>query len=103
MIIFLFFAVVSTSILLLELVFAPFNILLGFPGGASDKESTCQCRRYRDADSISKSRRSLGGGNGTPLQYSYLLNPKDRGARQATVHGVAEWDMIENLRNKKIY
>ena len=30
-----------------------------------------------------------------------LLNPKDRGARQATVHGLAEWDMIENLRNKK--
>ena len=55
----------------------------------------------RDSGSIPKSGRSLGGGNGTPLQYSYLLNPKDRGARQATVHGLAEWDMIENLRNKK--
>ena len=49
----------------------------------------------RDAGSIPKSGRSLGGGNGTPIQYSYLLNPKDRGARQATVHGLAEWDMIE--------
>ena len=43
---FSFCAVVSTSILLLDLVFAPFYIFLGFPGGASDKESTCQCRRY---------------------------------------------------------
>ena len=55
----------------------------------------------RDAGSIPKSGRSLGGGNGTPIQYSYLLNPKDGGARQATVHVLAEWDMIENLRNKK--
>ena len=27
---------------------------------------------------------------GTPLQYSRLENPMDRGAWQATVHGVAE-------------
>ena len=30
-----------------------------------------------------------GEGNGTPLQYSCLENPMDRGAWQATVHGVA--------------
>ena len=35
-------------------------------------------------------RRSPGGGNGNPLQYSCLENFKDRGARQATVHGVTE-------------
>ena len=28
------------------------------------------------------------GGNGNPLQYSCLENPMDRGAWQATVHGV---------------
>ena len=28
-------------------------------------------------------------GNGSPLQYSSLENPMDRGAWQATVHGVA--------------
>ena len=28
--------------------------------------------------------RSLGGGNGNPLQYSCLENPVDRGAWQAT-------------------
>ena len=33
--------------------------------------------------------RSSGEGNGTPLQYSCLENPMNRGAWQATVHGVA--------------
>ena len=32
----------------------------------------------------------LGEGNGTPLQYSCLENPMDRGAWEAAVHGVAE-------------
>ena len=32
----------------------------------------------------------LGGGNGTPLQYSCLENPMDGGAWLATVHGVAK-------------
>ena len=32
----------------------------------------------------------LGEGNGTPLQYSCLENPMDRGAWKAAVHGVAE-------------
>ena len=31
-----------------------------------------------------------GEGNGTPLQYSCLENPIDRGAWWAAVHGVAE-------------
>ena len=31
-----------------------------------------------------------GGGNGSPLQYSCLENPMDRGAWRATVHGVTE-------------
>ena len=31
-----------------------------------------------------------GEGNGTPLQYSCLENPKDRGAWYAAVHGVAK-------------
>ena len=38
--------------------------------------------------------RSPGGENGNPLQYSCLANPMDRGAWQATVHGVTkELDM----------
>ena len=31
-----------------------------------------------------------GEGNGTPLQYSCLENPTDRGAWEAAVHGVAK-------------
>ena len=31
-----------------------------------------------------------GEGNGNPLQYSCLENPRDRGAWCATVHGVAK-------------
>ena len=34
--------------------------------------------------------RSPGGGHGNPLQYSCLKNPMERGAWQATVHGVTE-------------
>jgi len=31
-----------------------------------------------------------GGGNGSPLQYSCLENPRDRGAWWAVVHGVTK-------------
>jgi len=43
----------------------------------------------RDSGSVSGSGRSPGGGHGNPLQYSCLENPMNRGAWQATVHGVA--------------
>ena len=39
---------------------------------------------------IPGSGRSPGEGNGTPLEYSGLENPLDRGAWWATVHGVAK-------------
>ena len=41
--------------------------------------------------------RSLGEGNGNPLQYSCLENPMDGRAWWATVHGVAELDMTEDV------
>ena len=40
----------------------------------------------------------FGEGNGTPLQYSCLENPMDRGARKAAVHGVAEgWTQLSDF------
>ena len=42
-----------------------------------------------DMSSISGLGRSLGVGNGNPLQYSPLENSMDREAWRATVHGVA--------------
>ena len=46
----------------------------------------------RDMGSIPGSGRCPEGGHGNLLQYSCLENPKDRGVRQATVHGVTELD-----------
>ena len=43
-----------------------------------------------DTGLIPGSGRSPGGGNGNPLQYSFLENPMDRGDWWATVLGVAE-------------
>ena len=37
-----------------------------------------------------------GGGNGKPLYYSCLENPMDRGAWQATVHGVSKSQILLN-------
>ena len=57
----------------------------GFPGGSYGKASACNAG---DLGSIPGSGRSLGEGNGNPLQYSCLENSMDRGAWWATVHGV---------------
>ena len=46
----------------------------------SGKEATCSAGATGDLGSIPGSGRSPGVGNGTPLQYSCLKNPMDRGA-----------------------
>ena len=43
-----------------------------------------------DTGSIPGLGRSLGEGNGNPLQYSHLRNPMDGGDWRVTVHGVAK-------------
>ena len=50
----------------------------------------------RDHGSIPGSGRSPAEGNGNPLQYSCLENPKDRGAWWATVHGVVDSDTTKH-------
>ena len=49
-----------------------------------------------DAGSVPDPGRSPGEGNGNLLQYSCLGNPMDRGAWQATVHGVDSQTQLSN-------
>ena len=65
------------------------ELLGGFPGGASGKESACQCRR-RDVGSNPGLGRPPEEGNGNPLQYPCLESSMDRGAQWAAVRGVSE-------------
>ena len=93
---FLIFAgsVVISSVLFLTLVTCIFPFLskschfvyfFKFPGDSDCKESACGAG---DLGLIPESGRPPGEGNSHPLQYSCLENPMDRGAWQATVHGL---------------
>ena len=63
-------------------------------GGSDGIESACNAE---NPGLIPGSGRSLGEGNGNSLQYSCLENPVDRGAWQATVHGVAKsWTQLHD-------
>ena len=59
----------------------------GFPDGSVVENLPANAG---DEGSVPGSGRSPGEGNGNSLQYSCLENPMDRGAWQATVHGVTE-------------
>ena len=61
--------------------------LSGFPGGASGKEPSCQCRRWGFDPWV---RKILWKRKWQPTQYSCLENLVDRGAWRATVHSVAK-------------
>ena len=50
------------------------------------KNSPANARDIRDVGSVPGLGRSLEGGSGNPLQYSYLENPMGKGTWQATVH-----------------
>ena len=57
------------------------------PGGTDGKASVYNAG---DPGSIPGLGRSPGEENGNPFQYYYLENPMDRGAWQATIHGVTK-------------
>ena len=53
------------------------------------KGSSDRAERDRNGFILGQVVREVGEGNGTPLQYSCLENPMDRGAWWAAVHEVA--------------
>ena len=66
---------------------ALYVLLARFTDVSANKQSACHAG---DVGSIPESGSSPGGGHGNPLQYSCLENSMDRGAWQATVHGVVK-------------
>ena len=76
---------------------SPPKLTMGFPGGTSGKELTCQFRLdVEDVSSVLRLGRSPEGGHSNPLQYSCLEYPMDRGAWQATVDRVAQsWTWLK--------
>ena len=63
---------------------------MGFPGGSVVRNPPANAGSTGDSSLIPGSGRYPGEGNGNPLQYSCLRNPRDRGAWQAIVHEVTE-------------
>ena len=68
----------------------PLALSLSNLGGSVVKNLCVNKGDTGDSGLIPGSGRSPAEGNGNPLQYSCLENPMDRGAWQATVHGVAQ-------------
>ena len=66
------------------------HISMGFPGGSVVKNPPASVGDAGDQCSIPGFRRSPGGGNGNPVQYSCLENSMDRGPQPATVQGVTK-------------
>ena len=69
--------------------YTPGDLLLGFPDCSMVKNLPANAEDTGDAGLIPGSGRSSGRGNGNPLQYSWLGNPRE-GAWWATVHWVTK-------------
>ena len=64
--------------------------LEGFPSGSVIKNPPANIGDAKDSDLIHGSKKSPGGGNGNPLNYSCLESPMDREAWQHIARGVAK-------------
>ena len=62
-----------------------FILWMGFPGGSV---VTIPLTNEGDLSLIPESGRPLGGGHDSPLQFSCLGNPMDRGAWETIVHEI---------------
>ena len=62
----------------------------GLPRWLRGKESACNSGAAGDMGSIPGPERSSRGGHGSPLQYSCMGDPMDRGAWRAIVHRVTK-------------
>ena len=71
-------------------IYQVLTILRDFPGSSVVKNPPANVGDVGDSGSIPGSGRSPGGGNGTPLQYTCLENPMDRGAWRTAVHRVTK-------------
>ena len=71
-------------------ILMPYFLHKGFSDDLVGKKSVCNVGDAGDLSSIPGSGRSLGRGNGNPLQYSCLGNPMDREAWWVTFHGVTK-------------
>ena len=63
---------------------------MGLPGDSVVKNPPASAGAAGDVCSLPGLGRSPKEGNGSPLQYSGLENPMDRGAWQATVHRITK-------------
>ena len=78
------------------------GLWLNFPGGAAIKNPPANAG---GSGSIPGSGRSPGGGNGNPLQYSYLAHPhgpRSRAGGTPTVHGVVKSQIQLSMHSQQL-
>ena len=67
-------------------------VCVAFPGGSVVNNPPANAE---DVSSIPGSERFPGEGNGSPLQYSSLEKPMDRGVWRVIVHGVKKKSQMQ--------
>ena len=73
---------------------------MGSSGGSEGDESACNAGNLVSVPGLE---RAPGGGNGYPLQYSYLENSMDRGAWQAPDHRVTKSHTTKRLASSLVF